>query len=46
MVASPLGLVLGFISVIIDYLVRHGHLSPDTPGYLDVVRELRSGACR
>jgi hypothetical protein len=29
-------------AVIIDYLVRHGHLSPDTPGYLDVVRELRS----
>jgi 8-oxo-dGTP pyrophosphatase MutT (NUDIX family) len=33
-------------TVIIDYLVRHGHLSPDTPRYLDVVRELRSGDCR
>jgi 8-oxo-dGTP pyrophosphatase MutT (NUDIX family) len=33
-------------SCIIDWLVRDGHLSPDTPGYLDVVRELRSGVCR
>lgn len=35
-------------SVIIDYLIREqGHLvSPDIPGYLDVVRELRSGDCR
>lgn len=32
--------------VIIDYLVREGHLSPDIPGYLDIVRELRSGDCR
>jgi 8-oxo-dGTP pyrophosphatase MutT (NUDIX family) len=31
--------------VIIDYLMRLGYLSPDTPGYLDVVRELRSGDC-
>jgi len=28
---------------VIDWLIRRGHLSPDTPGYLDVVRELRSG---
>lgn len=33
-------------SVIIDYLLRKGILSPDVPGYLDVVRELRSGDCR
>jgi len=33
-------------SVIIDYLLRAGHLSPDVPGYLDVLRELRSGDCR
>jgi isopentenyldiphosphate isomerase len=32
--------------VIIDYLVRNGYLSPEVPGYLDVVRELRSGDCR
>jgi hypothetical protein len=32
--------------VIIDFLVRRGFVSPDTPGYLDLVRELRSGDCR
>jgi isopentenyldiphosphate isomerase len=32
--------------VIIDYLLRMGHVSPDTPGYLDVLRELRGGDCR
>ena len=31
--------------VIIDYLLREGHLSPQVPGYLDVLRELRSGDC-
>lgn len=31
--------------VIIDYLLRAGHISPETPGYLDVLRELRSGSC-
>lgn len=31
--------------VIIDYLLRVGHISPETPGYLDVLRELRSGSC-
>ncbi len=30
---------------IIDYLMRKGIISPDTPGYLDVLRELRSGDC-
>jgi len=33
-------------SVIIDFLLRKGYLSPDVPGYLDVVRELRSGDCK
>ena len=33
-------------TVIIDYLLRAGHVDPDTPGYLDVLRELRSGDCR
>jgi isopentenyldiphosphate isomerase len=33
-------------AVIIDYLLRNGHVSPDTPGYLDVLRELRAGDCR
>lgn len=32
--------------VIIDFLVRHGHLSPELAGYLDLVRELRAGDCR
>lgn len=32
--------------VIIDFLLRFGHISPDTPGYLDILRELRGGECR
>ena len=32
-------------SVIVDFLVRKGFVSPDTPGYLDILRELRSGDC-
>ena len=32
--------------VIIDYLIRQGFLSPDAPGYLQLVAELRSGDCR
>ena len=31
---------------VIDWLMRTGRISPDTPGYLDVLRELRSGDCR
>jgi hypothetical protein len=31
--------------VIIDFLVRHGLLAPDTRGYLDVLRGLRRGDC-
>ena len=33
-------------AVIIDYLVRNGHVSPESPGYLDIIKELRSGECR
>jgi 8-oxo-dGTP pyrophosphatase MutT (NUDIX family) len=32
--------------VIIDYLLRMGYISPEVPGYLDVLRELRCGDCR
>ena len=31
--------------VIIDYLLREGHISPDSPKYLEIVRRLRSGPC-
>lgn len=31
--------------VVLDFLIRHGVLTPDTPGYLDVVKGLRSGDC-
>jgi len=31
--------------VIIDFLLRKGYLSPEIPGYLDVLRELRGGYC-
>jgi len=30
---------------VIDYLLRKGHISPEVPGYLEVLRELRSGDC-
>jgi hypothetical protein len=29
--------------VIIDFLIRHGYLTPEEPGYLDLVRSLRVG---
>lgn len=29
--------------VIIDFLVRHGAITPDMPGYLELVRGLRAG---
>jgi len=32
--------------VVIDFLVRHGHISPEEPGYLDLLRALRGGDCR
>lgn len=31
--------------VIIDYMMRCGHFSPDSKGYLDILTELRSGDC-
>lgn len=31
--------------VIIDFLFRHGHVGPDTPGYLELLNALRSGDC-
>jgi len=30
---------------IVDFLVRKGYVSPEVAGYLDVLRELRSGSC-
>lgn len=32
--------------VIIDWLMRTGAISPDSPKYLDVLRSLRSGTCK
>jgi hypothetical protein len=29
--------------VVIDFLIRHGAISPDMPGYLDVVRGIKAG---
>lgn len=36
------------VLVIVDFLIRHGHhqLSPDDPGYLELVASLRQGDCR
>jgi 8-oxo-dGTP pyrophosphatase MutT (NUDIX family) len=31
--------------VIIDFLLRKGYLSPEIPGYLHIMRELRGGYC-
>jgi isopentenyldiphosphate isomerase len=31
--------------VIIDWMLREGHISPDSPKYLEIVRRLRSGPC-
>ena len=31
---------------VIDWMLRQGYVSPDAPGYLDVLRELRSGDCQ
>ena len=33
-------------TVIIDFLLRHGYISPEIPGYLDVLCELRGGVCQ
>ena len=32
--------------VIIDYLLRNGYLNQSIPGYLDILKELRSGDCK
>jgi 8-oxo-dGTP pyrophosphatase MutT (NUDIX family) len=32
--------------VIVDYLLRHGYISPQVNGYLDILKELRSGDCQ
>jgi 8-oxo-dGTP pyrophosphatase MutT (NUDIX family) len=32
--------------VIIDYLLRKGYISPQVDGYLDILKELRSGDCQ
>lgn len=29
--------------VIIDFLIRHGHITPEEPGYLDLLQALRVG---
>lgn len=31
--------------VVLDFLVRHGAIPPDTPGYLELARKLRAGDC-
>ena len=31
--------------VVIDFLVRHGHIPPEAPGYLELVAGLRKGEC-
>ena len=32
--------------VVIDFLVRHGHIPPESPGYLRLVSGLRQGDCK
>ena len=31
--------------VVIDWLIRHGHIPPEAPGYLGLVAALRQGSC-
>ncbi len=31
--------------VIIDFLIRHGFIAPETPGFLELCATLRSGDC-
>lgn len=31
--------------VVLDFLIRHGVLTPDIPGYLDIISGLRKGDC-
>ena len=32
--------------LMIDFLIRHGHLEPSDPGYLELLHSLRQGDCR
>ena len=32
--------------VVLDFLVRHGHIPPGAPRYLELVAALRQGECR
>ena len=32
--------------IMIDFLIRHGHISPSAPGYLDLLASLRLGDCK
>jgi hypothetical protein len=41
---SPVDHICG-VQVILDFFIRHGLISPDTPGYLELVGSMRSGAC-
>ncbi|KAH7315267.1 hypothetical protein KP509_21G041900 [Ceratopteris richardii] len=31
--------------VVIDFLIRHGYIAPDQPGYLELLSSLRQGEC-
>ena len=31
--------------VILDFLIRHGYIEPDQPGYLQLLTGLRQGDC-
>lgn len=32
--------------LMIDFLIRHGHLQPNDPQYLELLASLRQGDCR
>ena len=32
--------------VVLDFLLRHGHIPPSAPRYLELVASLRQGECR
>ena len=32
-------------TVVLDFLVRHGHIPADAPGYLELVASLRQAKC-
>ena len=43
--ALPLAFKPNINLVVLDWLVRHGHVPPDSPGYLELVAGLRQGEC-